>query len=285
MQKGDDMSYDTDRYKLKKLSGQSLAVIECGIQICHPGHAAPRRLYRDYSAHFILEGAGVFRRGGECIKLHAGEGFLLTPGMVCDYIADEVEPWKYVYVSFRGADDDILVHNAGLDDQHVIFTFPLDEDMVHDIYAMHRAGKENAARGYDVTGYFLLCMSRLVRQNLSSEKHCERSEDHVTRACLYIENHLAEIRSVEEISAHVGIDRSYLYKLFCKHRAISPSRYLMRCRLERAAEMLENRALSVSEIGYFVGFYDTAHLYRAFQAKFGTTPQKYREERYGAEET
>ena len=65
---------------------------------------------------------------------------------------------------------------------------------------------------------------------------------------------------------------------------MSPSLYLMRCRLERAAEMLENRELSVSEIGYFVGFYDTSHFYRAFSAKFGKTPQKYREERYGAEE-
>ena len=52
------MSYETDRYQVAKLSGQSLAVIECGIQICHGGHVAQRALYRDYSIHFILEGKG-----------------------------------------------------------------------------------------------------------------------------------------------------------------------------------------------------------------------------------
>jgi AraC-like DNA-binding protein/mannose-6-phosphate isomerase-like protein (cupin superfamily) len=279
--KGTDMSYDTDRYQLTKLSGQSLAVIECGIQICHSGHAAQRTMYRYYSAHFILEGKGIFRTGGASYELSAGQGFLITPGMICEYIADEEEPWKYVYATFKGADEDVLVHNAGLDDKNMIFSFPLEEDTVHDIYAMHSAGKKNEARGYDVTGYFLLCMSRLVRQNLASDKRIGSNEDYVKQACLYIKNHLSEIRSIEEVAMHVNIDRSYLYKLFRQYRSMSPSQYLMQCRLDRAAKLLENRELSISEIGFFVGFYDTPHFYRAFSAKFGTTPQKYREDRYG----
>ena len=136
------MSYDTDRYNLAKLPSQSIAVIECGIQICHPGHAAPKLFYKDYSAHFILEGKGVFTKDGISYELGAGQGFLITPNTSCLYVADEKEPWKYVYVSFRGADDDALVHNAGLDENNVVFEFPLDEDMIHDIYAMHKAGKK-----------------------------------------------------------------------------------------------------------------------------------------------
>ena len=275
------MSYDTDRYQVAKLSGQSLAVIECGIQICHAGHAAPRALYRDYSVHFILEGKGIFRTAGETYELSAGQGFLITPGMVCDYVADEKEPWKYIYASFGGADDDVLVHNAGLDENNVIFTFPLDEDTVRDIYAMHSAGKKNEAKGYDVTGYFLICMSRLVKQNSGSEKRNKSNEDYVRRAALYIENHLSAIKSVEDVASYLKIDRSYLYKLFRKYRSISPSRYLIQCRLDRAAEMLENQELSISEIGYLVGFYDASHFYRAFSARFNTTPQRYREDRYG----
>ena len=277
------MSYDTDRYQLTKLSGQSLAVIECGIQICHSGHATPRTMYRYYSAHFIMEGKGILRTGGVTYTLSAGQGFLITPGMICDYIADEAEPWKYVYATFMGADDDVLAHNAGLDERNMVFSFPLDERMVSDIYAMHSAGKKNEARGYDVTGYFLLCMSRLVRQNHAAEKRGSSNEDYVKQACLYIKNHLSEIRSVEQVALHVNIDRSYLYKLFRQYRAMSPSAYLMQCRLDRAAKLLENRELSISEIGFFVGFYDASHFYRAFSARFGTTPQKYRDERYGAE--
>ena len=88
------MSYTTDRYNLQKTSGQSLGVTECGIQICHPGHATPPMPYPDYSAHFILEGRGTFCVGGKTYVLSAGQGFLITPGADCAYTADVQKPWK-----------------------------------------------------------------------------------------------------------------------------------------------------------------------------------------------
>lgn len=179
------MSYDTDRYGLKRLPNQSLAVVECGIQICHSSHASPAITYNTYSVHFILEGKGVYMLNGKSYALEAGQGFMIMPGDRCIYIADKEHPWKYVYASFCGVDDDALVHGAGLDENTVTFEFPLDECMIHDIYAMHAAGKINEAKGYDVTGYFLLCMSRLVKANLAHTHTCDASEIYVKKpACL-----------------------------------------------------------------------------------------------------
>ncbi|MBQ8409071.1 MAG: AraC family transcriptional regulator [Clostridia bacterium] len=277
------MSYDTDRYSLKKDPNQSLAVVECGIQICHSGHTAPKITYRTYSAHFILEGKGTYSVNGKTYELSPGQGFMITPGTTCIYTADIKEPWKYVYASFCGVDDDALVRNAGLDDENVIFKFPLDDEMIHDIYAMHAAGKKNEAKGYDVTGYFLLCMSRLVKANHTVSAGNDLSENYVKKAVYYIEeNHSFDI-TVSDIAFHVGLDRTYLYRLFCKHYGCSPSKYLMNYRLNRAVEMLENCDLSISEIGILVGFHDVSHFYKAFTAKYGMPPKKYRSEHYGEE--
>ena len=275
------MSYDTDRYTLKKDSDQSLAVVECGIQICHSGHTSPRLMYRHYSAHFILEGKGKYILDGKTYDLGPGQGFMITPGAPCIYIADKEEPWKYVYASFCGADDDALVHSAGLDRNNVIFDFPLDEDMIHDIYAMHAAGKKNEARGYDVTGYFLLCMSRLVKANKAPLPKKDMSEDYVKKAIIYIEDNYPYDISVSEIAFHVGVDRTYLYRLFTKFRACSPSKYLINYRLDKAVEMLEDRDLSMSEISMSVGFHDISHFYKAFTARFGKPPKQIRREKYG----
>ena len=275
------MSYDTDRYGLKKLPNQSLAVVECGIQICHQGHASPRLMYRHYSAHFILEGKGRYILDGKTYELGPGQGFMITPGAPCIYIADDRKPWKYVYASFCGADDDALVHNAGLDKNNVIFRFPLDEEMIHDIYAMHAAGKKNEARGYDVTGYFLLCMSRLVKANKSPVSKKDASEDYVKKAIIYIEDNYPYDISVSDIAFHIGLDRTYLYRLFQKYVGDSPSKYLMNYRLEKATEMLENRELAISEIGLTVWFHDVSHFYKALTAKYGMPPKKYRDENYG----
>lgn len=270
------MSYDTDRYNLTKLSGQSLAVTECGIQICHPGHAAPKLLYKDYSAHFILEGKGVFIKGDKTYELGAGQGFLITPNTSCIYIADEAEPWKYIYVSFRGTDDDVLVHNAGLDENNVIFDFPLDEDMIRDLYAMHRMGKKNEARGYDVTGYFLLVMSRLVKNAVASADG-GRAEHYVKCAKRFIEDKYYDRISTADIAAHASVERSYLYRLFLKYEGMPPSEYLMRVRLNAAARMLENKRISIKEAADSAGFCSLSHFYQKFTEKYGISPKQYRE--------
>lgn len=270
------MSYDTDRYNLAKLSSQSLAVIECGIQICHAGHASPKIFYKDYSAHFILEGKGVFTKDGTSYELSAGQGFLITPNTSCIYIADENEPWKYVYASFRGADDDALVHNAGLDESNVIFEFPLDEEMIHDIYAMHRAGKKNEARGYDVTGYFLLVMSRLVKAARGTQSE-RQGEYYVKRAKKFIEDNYGNPLSVADIAEHLRLDRTYLYRLFMKHEGCSPSEYLLDMRLKAAERMLENDKLSIREAATNAGFGNISYFYKRFTQKYGISPKQHRE--------
>ena len=270
------MSYVTDRYNLSKLSGQSLAVIECGIQICHPGHTPPKLVYKNYSATFILEGKGVLIKDNVSHELHAGQGFIITPNSSCMYIADEKEPWKYVYASFSGVDDVVLVRNAGLDENNVIFDFPLDEDMVHDIYAMHRAGKKNEARGYDVTGYFLLVMSRLVK--LASKDTEVKSAYHlVKRAKKFIEDNYSSPITVTDIAAHLRIDRTYLYRLFMSCEGISPSDYLRDVRLSAAARMLENESVSIGMVATNTGFCNISYFYKRFNEKFGMSPKQYRE--------
>ena len=51
----------------------------------------------------------------------------------------------------------------------------------------------------------------------------------------------------------------------------------------RAAEMLENHDLSIAEKAGCVGFCDTPHIYKAFSAKYGMPPKKYRETYYKEE--
>ena len=271
------MSYDTDRYGLKKNPSQSLAVVECGIQVCHPSHTSPKLNYKYYSAHFILEGKGTYALNGREYELCAGKGFMITPGASCIYTADKDEPWKYIYVSFCGADDGALVHSAGLNEENVIFEFPLDDDMIRDIYSMHSAGKRNEAKGYDVTGYFLLCMSRLVKANQKAPTKKDTADNYVREAILYIEENYPFNISVSDIAFHIGLDRTYLFRLFKQKVGCSPSKYLQGYRLGRAVEMLENKELSILDIGMSVGFHDASHFYKAFTAKYKMPPKKYRE--------
>jgi transcriptional regulator GlxA family with amidase domain len=107
------------------------------------------------------------------------------------------------------------------------------------------------------------------------------SEDYVKKAIIYIEDNYPYDISVSDIAFHVGVDRTYLYRLFTKLRACSPSKYLINYRLDKAVEMLEDRDLSMLKISMSVGFHDISHFYKAFTARFGKPPKQIRREKYG----
>ena len=114
------LSYMTDRYDIKKLPNQSLAVTQCGLQICNSGHSCGPCLYEHYSVCFILSGKGTYTCGGKTYTLCAGQGFIIIPDIPNTYTADAVEPWRYIYAKFCGADDETLVHSAGLNEDNMM---------------------------------------------------------------------------------------------------------------------------------------------------------------------
>ncbi len=268
------MSYDTDRYIFYHSENTALFLTECGIQICHKGHAAPLAKYPDYSAHFILEGKGFYEIEGKKYPLSAGEGFLIKPGDRCLYVADEEEPWKYIYVSFRGTQIDALLEGAKLTNK-CTFTFKNDQEMQTTLYKMHEVGKADAHRGIDALGYFLVAFGRMIPKRASDEQ--SRTDlVHLSRAKQYIENNFSFGIHVQDVALHACIERSYLYRLFMKHEGCSPLAYLNKIRLKEAKRLLADEAYSIASVASACGFFDASHFTKAFCSACGCTPGEYR---------
>jgi len=84
--------------------------------------------------------------------------------------------------------------------------------------------------------------------------------------------------SVEALAGLVSHSRGHLHRQLKGITDESPSDLLRRMRLERAAQLLEAGAGSVSEIAYGVGFKSVAHFSNRFQEHFGVRPSAYRHE-------
>jgi AraC-like DNA-binding protein len=94
-----------------------------------------------------------------------------------------------------------------------------------------------------------------------------------------VEAHLTDEEfGVEELARLVAHSRGHLHRRLKEVTGESPSDLLRRMRLERAAQLLEAGAGSVSEIAYGVGFKSVAHFSNRFQDHFGVRPSAYRHE-------
>jgi signal transduction histidine kinase/CheY-like chemotaxis protein len=77
---------------------------------------------------------------------------------------------------------------------------------------------------------------------------------------------------VQQLADAVHLDRTQLYRRLTQAGGVPPQQFLRELRLDRAAELLRQRAGSVSEIAYGVGFESLSHFSRTYRERFGRPP-------------
>lgn len=83
--------------------------------------------------------------------------------------------------------------------------------------------------------------------------------------------------SVSDVAKYIGIDRSYLTRLFNEYKKTSPQNYIISLKMNTAALYLKNTNVSVTETAQSVGYYDTHIFNRTFKKQFGIPPTTWRQ--------
>ena len=92
----------------------------------------------------------------------------------------------------------------------------------------------------------------------------------------YINQNYWKSISLDSISQNMYLSPAYISKIFKEITGESPINYLIRTRLSKAAELLENPDLKIREISFKVGYTDVYHFSKLFKKYFNMPPTKYR---------
>lgn len=201
----------------------------------------------------------------------------MLPGEVSAYRADEEDPWHNIWVGFTGRRAEEYLQSCGLNDQRRVCHCDQLEELEACVEEMRRF--ETAGRGCE-----LLLQGGLYRflgwVAMSGKDRSRRGRDsggeYVRQAVEYIRSHFQEDLTVARLAKYVGLNRSYLTTVFQNTLGMSPQQVLMRFRMERAAQLLEEKNLSVAEIARSCGYPDPLTFSKAFKRTMGVTPSQYR---------
>lgn len=89
------------------------------------------------------------------------------------------------------------------------------------------------------------------------------------------ENFESEEFSVEEFAGMMSLSRTQLYRKIKALTGNTPVQLIKNVRMNRAAELLRSREMTVSETAYKTGFKDIAHFSRSFREFFGRNPSDF----------
>lgn len=98
----------------------------------------------------------------------------------------------------------------------------------------------------------------------------------LNKAIAQVEAHLSdEGYTVEQLSSDMCMSRMTFYRKIQSATGHTPTEFMRTIRLRRAAEMLQEARLTVTEISYATGFSSVSYFSRCFRAMYGVPPTQY----------
>lgn len=264
---------DMKEYFQDGRSGDELAFRFCGWQRCAPGHSFGPAVRTHYLFHFILSGRGVYERAGVCRELRAGQGFLILPGESTCYSADKKEPWEYCWIGFEGTGAENILRECGLGPDNLIYEDHSGGLLGREMLRLVDSFRQPGVNDYRLLGQLYLSLSHMVQRQPDRQSVVQ---GYVSRAMDFIHNNFSYEIGVAEVARAVGVDRTYLYRIFNKQVGQSPKEYLTAFRLRMAAGMLTASELTVTEIALSCGFKEASLFGKQFRAAYGCSASEYR---------
>lgn len=244
--------------------------IRCGWHQRNPGGYWGPSVPEVFNLHYVLSGKGKIICGGKTEHIEKQHLFLTRPGTVIKHQADKDEPWSYSWISFEGERAAELLSLCG-------FT----ED-VHSLYAPELYGIFDDIRRLDrdegVPATYLCARLYNIFDRLLRANDPGRYDNPVAQYCIkaadYIAANYFSHITIDGISKDLGIDRRYFSRIFTKYTGVSPQKYLVTYRLERAKALLASGNYTVGEVASSVGYDDIFAFSKIFKKKYGVSPSQ-----------
>jgi DNA-binding response OmpR family regulator/anti-sigma regulatory factor (Ser/Thr protein kinase) len=97
------------------------------------------------------------------------------------------------------------------------------------------------------------------------------------KAVQIIEAHIDDSDfSVNDLVSSLGMSRSVFFNKVKSLTGLAPLEFIRDLKMKRAAEWLTSGDYLVKEVSYMIGISDTKYFGKCFKAKFGMTPQEYK---------
>lgn len=261
-----------------------LNLYQFGWERTEPLHFYGPHTRNHYLFHYVISGKGRLYANETEYPIHPGQGFLIVPGQITTYYADEVEPWEYTWIEFDGLRAQESLRLAGISGKEPIYSSASPEAGEKLKQQMLFIVNNGAADPIRLIGHAFLFLAQLVESSAYRDtQNTRRLRDfYIREALAFIEGNFQRDITIEEIAAVCGLNRSYFGKVFRETMGESPQAFLLHYRMARAAQLLKESRLPVGEIAQQVSYDNQLHFSRAFKNVHGVSPREYRQTHFVA---
>ncbi|WP_159590464.1 GlxA family transcriptional regulator [Chelativorans xinjiangense] len=122
--------------------------------------------------------------------------------------------------------------------------------------------------------------SPIDRQRIGPERDLVGKSEKLQKIVALMAENLDEPFSAVDLAKSAGLSVRQVERLFLRHLGMTPGRYYMRLRLERARELLRQTNMSILDVAIATGFTSHSYFAQSYRMQFGRPPSDERRTTY-----
>jgi AraC-like DNA-binding protein len=231
--------------------------------------------HESFSLAYVRRGSFGCRMRGRSFELVRGSVLVGHPGD--EYVCTHEHPCGGdECLAFHFAPDLAEDFGAPSNVWHAGCLPPLAEIMVYGELGQ-AAVEGRSAVGLDEIGVLLADqVARAARGTQQRARAPHVARRRIVDAALWIDAHAHEEVDLERAAAKAGLSPFHFLRSFSRIVGVTPHQYLIACRLRRAARLLAEGGLRITDIAFDVGYGDLSNFVRSFHRAAGVSPLRFR---------
>jgi AraC-like DNA-binding protein len=247
-----------------------------GVEHARPDYQIHRETFPFYSIEYVVRGRGSVKLRGHVHGLEPGRLFSYGPGISQEIASNAADPLFKYFVDFSGRKAKALLSSCGLAPGRVSQVFPptelqaLFDELIH-------CGLKGTSHATVLCDRLLECLALRINDSRAPVGGAEKLAFNTYQRCRqHVQQHCHRLKTLEQISAECYVNNAYLCRLFRRYDHQSPYQFLLRLKMNQAAQRLQQPGTLVKQISEEAGFEDPFHFSRAFKRAFGLSPDRFR---------
>lgn len=255
------------------------AVRWCGYFQCGPKYRV-EKISERYFIIYVLHGIGyITDETGERTTIQAGDVMMFRPHSYQNIVMDENAPMVYAGIIFNGAFfDRLLTFSPLLTQQKIAIGVNMElamgfRNLISEMDTLPAEADDMILAKCIELIAEINQMIRTAYQKVDVEWYNQQCAE---KLAAHIRKNYARKISLDELVKVSGLSKSWVNVLFNRVYNVSPIKFQMQLRIERAKVLLADNVLGIGEISNSLGFVDQCYMSKVFKRYTGKSPKEYR---------
>lgn len=250
-----------------------LSVQFLGINYCETNYSNIRKLAKITVFGCVLSGQGYVKVGTQSYTARRGDVFILPAGCYHEVASDlgHAEQWSYIWLNVSGNWILKMLEAYQLLSHVVTQECGLERLFREAIESAKQKSLEDTQ-----TELQIILMRIIVSLSETLRKRGDALTSTVQAIKQFLDNSILHPFDSTQLSSHIGISNKQMNRLFKREVGTTIYNYVITKKIESAKRMLLDTQLTISDIGYKLGYVDPHYFSNLFHSKTGVRPSDFR---------